>query len=280
MITTLLSVVLTVWTPPANDPAHIAYLQNHIDSPQTLAMFEASNALTSCVVAGLGSVYHDGSFLAGCGMGIVGGSIAFGAKFIASKDQLTPGLGAVSRFVGYVGNSITYAGVHNTPFDSVYFDVGPVGFTLSRHSHLSFTLTPIVAMAEFLHNGDRFDWRRSLYDLTPTFVDRSLNDNYGGQTLGNVVEYRNTYSQSKASGWYEPNLPVSVNQQHLYLEHESVHVVQWSDFAAFNLFIGPYNFGQDGAYTIYGLMNLSSSTYYYHPSEVEAYGLVARGNGK
>ena len=254
----MLTLILTLAVLGDSAPDHILYLQNRVDSPQQLAMFEATNALTSCMVAGLGSLYNDGTFTSGCAKGAAGGSVAFVGKLAAAHSYNTPGLGGLGRVVAAVGNSITYAGVHNTAFDSVYVDVGPLGFTLSRNSHWSFTLTPLYAIGMFLLAGDKIDWRNSLYNLTPVFTTRAYN-NFAGQTYANVIEYSLNYT------------PINVAQ---IVAHEQVHILQWSSFSAFNAFLGPYNWGQDLSYVITTVPNLSTSSYWYNPFELEAYGLV------
>lgn len=250
----ILMIALGAWY---DRPNHINYLQDHQN--QAYVTLLTANTLIGCFSGGLGSVYNDGSFGNGCLKGAFGSFVAFEGKMFASRAGYYPGLGALGKIFGNVGNSIVQSAVENKPFDSVYFDLGPIGLTLGREAGLSYTLYPVIAMVHFASKGGKFDWKKSVYNLTPTFAMDNMVEDVNGWALSNVIAY------------YKPG-----KFDDIIISHEMVHVLQWSGLQPFNTFKwGRYNIGQDAAYCVLrGVFGTIKGIYYYDPFEIEAYSLV------
>jgi hypothetical protein len=250
-------VAASISVPLYVEPSYIQYLQEH--PAQMTGISAAANMTIGCLVGGIGSKIHSGSFFEGCGWGALGGEVVWIGKMAASESGYYNGLGATGKVLGDFGNSITLAAENNQRIDHVSTSIGPIEFDIGAKTKIYFSL---VSAAGLLYDSTqgKLDWKHSLYNLTPIFKTDSFVGAYGdsfGLTIGNSI-------------LYYPNPALTLTQN--TLSHEMVHVVQFSQtFLANNLTLGPWRYGQDA---LWGLGALTELTYNHSPFEVEAYGLA------
>lgn len=256
-------------------PPFIEDIRNNNDLAKFIVV--SCNAVIGCIKSGIGAVVNNGNFIDGCAGGVLGSFIASAGEEIASFNRY-PMLGMAGKLVNDLGVSVQDNAMRNEElFSSYTTDFGPFVFTWTDkwYPEFSFTLCPLAGIISGIASGAMIDWKQTAYNFTPVLKFRSERydtRSFNGVAFSNVIWY------------YEPK---KENLFHDYLiqstlSHEMNHVLFYSRLRFTKDLIHytyiPYiddiqdwvNVGQDITFGVYNLFQLSDSTYYYIPTEIEA----------
>ena len=247
------------------------------------AMVFGANVAFGCLKSGIGSYINDKGFLNGCGKGALAGLVTSAGEWTAVYNNY-PMVGAAAKGIHDLGVSMSDCVMRGEGMFCQYqTELGPATLTFrdSFLPNLSVTMLPTIAIGANLFMGNDFDWKTSLYNLTPVFVMSSeqwmQNGYVMGYTQSNVITYFPYKSQAL---------------RNLVLSHEFNHVLFWSKlrFSQDLLNWIPtekihpklemekignwWNIGQDlGFNLMYLPQTIDNRTHYYQLPEWEAYSM-------
>lgn len=229
--------------------------------------------------SGFGSLYHGNGFWEGFGKGLFAGAVVYSGKELASYTGEVPFSGAGGKLIHDLGVSMSDNVMRGENMFSHYrTDLGFVEFDFDLEEggvELSFLPLSAGGMIYFVARGDKFEFEKSLFNLTPVFSYEDGVNDYVGVACSNVFSYNRDFHSVAG-----------------VLSHEMNHVLFFSEFRfiddilpkksvvsgvpVLSLFAEYFDHIKVGGLVAAGVFNIPKlidpeAGYWYSPHEIQAY---------